>query len=257
LNELNIIYTYDVENRLIEKLSKEWSQANWVDDLRIIYYYDSIGNQIEEFIEYWNGNMWINSYKINFNYDLHNNLIEELGENWENENWVFDRKTLRSYDILDRVIEIQTYNWQQNQWIGEYKNSRAYDLQGNLYQTLFQLFDETIGWYNFYLTYYYYELVVGVDSNYDILPEDKHLAQNYPNPFNPSTSIQYTVSRQQFVVLKVYDVLGNEIATLVNQEKSAGTYEIKFDASILTSGVYFYTLEAGSFIETKKMIFLR
>ena len=91
----------------------------------------------------------------------------------------------------------------------------------------------------------------------NVAPGDFELKQNYPNPFNPSTSIQYAVGRQQFIVLKVYDVLGDEIATLVNEEKSAGTYEIKFDASVLTSGVYFYSLEAGSFIETKKMIFLR
>ncbi|MCH9029653.1 MAG: T9SS type A sorting domain-containing protein, partial [Bacteroidetes bacterium] len=68
---------------------------------------------------------------------------------------------------------------------------------------------------------------------------------------------QYAINSQQFVVLKVYDVLGNEIATLVNEEKAAGTYEIMFDAQVLPSGVYFYKLEAGSFIETKKMIFLR
>lgn len=83
------------------------------------------------------------------------------------------------------------------------------------------------------------------------------LEQNYPNPFNPSTTIQYSVVSQQFVVLKIYDVLGNEIITLVNEEKPAGIYEIMFNAQVLTSGVYFYTLEVGNFIQTKKMILLR
>jgi hypothetical protein len=101
---------------------------------------------------------------------------------------------------------------------------------------------------------YEYSDVVLVEN---ITPGNFELKQNYPNPFNPSTIIQYVVGNQQFVVLKVYDVLGEEIATLVNEEKSAGTYEIKFDAQLLTSGFYFYTLEAGSFIKTKKMIFLR
>ena len=101
---------------------------------------------------------------------------------------------------------------------------------------------------------YDYSDVVFVEN---ISPGDFELKQNYPNPFNPSTSIQYAVGRQQFVVLKVYDVLGEEIATLVNEEKPAGTYEIMFDAQVLTSGIYFYTLDAGSFIETKKMILLR
>ncbi|MCH8034249.1 MAG: T9SS type A sorting domain-containing protein [Bacteroidetes bacterium] len=206
--------------------------------------------------------MWINGYKITFKYDLNNNLIEELGENWGNENWVNDGKTLRSYDILDRVIEIQTYIWQQNQWIGEYKHSWAYDLQGNLFQELFQLFDETFGWYNYYLTYFYYELVVGIDSKYAILPEDIHLAQNYPNPFNPSTKIKFTIPHVETgyastVLLKVYDVLGNEIATLINEEKAAGTYEVEFDGTGLPSGIYFYRLQAGSFVETKKMVLIK
>ena len=83
------------------------------------------------------------------------------------------------------------------------------------------------------------------------------LEQNYPNPFNPSTTIQYTVGSKQFVELKVYDVLVEEITTLVNEEKSEGTYEINFSASVLTSGVYFYKIKAGSYIQTKKMILLR
>lgn len=91
----------------------------------------------------------------------------------------------------------------------------------------------------------------------NISPGDFELKQNYPNPFNPSTNIRYAVGSRQFVVLKVYDVLGGEIATLINEEKSAGTYNVRFDASLLKSGVYFYTLKAGNFIETKKMIFLR
>jgi hypothetical protein len=91
----------------------------------------------------------------------------------------------------------------------------------------------------------------------NIAPVDFELKQNYPNPFNPSTNIQYTVASEQFVVLKVYDILGEEIVTLVNEEKSSGTYEIMFDAQLLTTGVYFYTLEAGSFIETKKMNLIR
>ena len=83
------------------------------------------------------------------------------------------------------------------------------------------------------------------------------LEQNFPNPFNPSTSIKYIIDSRQFVNLKVYDLLGREVATLVNEENPAGNYEVNFDASRLSSGVYFYKLKAGSFVETKKMILLR
>jgi photosystem II stability/assembly factor-like uncharacterized protein len=83
------------------------------------------------------------------------------------------------------------------------------------------------------------------------------LAQNYPNPFNPVTSIQYSVSSRQFVTLKVYDALGNEIMTLVNEEKPVGNYEVEFNGTGFSSGVYFYKLSAGSFVETKKMIHMK
>ena len=84
-----------------------------------------------------------------------------------------------------------------------------------------------------------------------------YLNQNYPNPFNPATTINFRIPELSFVTLKVYDVLGGKIATIVNEEKLAGNYEVKFDASILPSGVYFYQLQAGGFVETKKMVLMK
>jgi len=86
------------------------------------------------------------------------------------------------------------------------------------------------------------------------------LYQNYPNPFNPSTKIKFTTSDFGFATLKVYDVLGNEIATLVNEELPAGEYEAKFTVtqnSILSSGIYFYQLKTDSYIKTRKMVLLK
>ncbi len=88
-------------------------------------------------------------------------------------------------------------------------------------------------------------------------PKSFKLLQNYPNPFNPSTAIKYSFPKISFVQIKVFDVLGNEIETLVNEEKPAGTYELNWNASNLPSGVYFYQLKAGSFFETKKMILMK
>ena len=90
-----------------------------------------------------------------------------------------------------------------------------------------------------------------------MLPFSFQLFQNYPNPFNPSTRIQYAIGSKQFVSIKVYDILGSEIATLVNEELLTGEYEIEFDATGLTSGIYFYQIKTGNFINTKKMILLR
>ncbi|MBK9097035.1 MAG: VCBS repeat-containing protein [bacterium] len=91
-------------------------------------------------------------------------------------------------------------------------------------------------------------------KNEDYIPDEIVLYQNYPNPFNPETSLQYAVGSRQYVTLKVYDILGNEIATLVNEEKAPGTYEMNFNGGGLSSGMYFYTLRTGAFSETKKMI---
>lgn len=91
----------------------------------------------------------------------------------------------------------------------------------------------------------------------ELVPAKYELEQNYPNPFNPATTIKYSIAKQSNVTLKVYDMLGSEIATLVNEEKPAGVYEINFNASNLASGIYFYKIQAGSFIETKKMLMLK
>ena len=90
-----------------------------------------------------------------------------------------------------------------------------------------------------------------------IIPSTFKLYQNYPNPFNPITKIRYRIPETGFVTLKVYDILGRDVATLVNGYKPAGNYELEFDASSLSSGVYFYRLTAGTFTTTKQMILLR
>jgi predicted GH43/DUF377 family glycosyl hydrolase len=98
--------------------------------------------------------------------------------------------------------------------------------------------------------------IVGVEDE-ELFPTEYALEQNYPNPFNPSTTIKYSIPTQSKVVLKVYDILGNEIATIMDEEKSVGTYELTWSAANLSSGIYFYQLNSGNFIETKKMILLK
>ncbi len=88
-------------------------------------------------------------------------------------------------------------------------------------------------------------------------PLSFELEQNYPNPFNPSTKINFRITKRSNVSLKVFNLLGSEIAKLVKGEIEAGEYEISFDASVLPSGVYFYKLQTGDFVETKKMMLLK
>lgn len=88
-------------------------------------------------------------------------------------------------------------------------------------------------------------------------PDDFSMEQNYPNPFNPTTKIKYQIANAGFVNLRIYDVLGNEVETLINREIQAGSYELEFNASKLPSGIYYYTLNAGEFSQTRKMILLK
>lgn len=99
--------------------------------------------------------------------------------------------------------------------------------------------------------------VTGVQNVQSSTPQNYSLSQNYPNPFNPTTTIEYSIPKTSFVTLKVYDVLGREVAVLVNQEKNPGLYKITFDGGSLSSGVYFYRIKTGEFISSKKLLFLK
>ena len=101
-------------------------------------------------------------------------------------------------------------------------------------------------------------LIIVTDVEYEpLLVGDFYLYQNYPNPFNPSTNIRFKIVELGFVNLKVFDILGSEISTLVNEEKQAGEYEVEFNAISLPSGIYFYQLQTPNFIQSKKMILLK
>ena len=100
-------------------------------------------------------------------------------------------------------------------------------------------------------------IVTAVDAETDVLPSEFSLGQNYPNPFNPSTNIGFTIADFGLVRIVVYDLLGREVAVLVNERKAPGTYSIRFDASGLSSGIYLYRLTGGRFVQTRKMVVIK
>ena len=154
---------------------------------------------------------------------------DERSEEWENIGFVNGKGTtteLQTYSFVDKKLETGKY----------YYRLKQIDFDGT----------------------FEYSNTIEVEIN---SPTKFSLEQNYPNPFNPSTNIQYAIASRQFVTLKVYDVLGKEVATLVNEEKVAGNYEVEFNSELSiknpASGVYFYQLKAGDFIETKKTILMK
>jgi photosystem II stability/assembly factor-like uncharacterized protein len=102
-----------------------------------------------------------------------------------------------------------------------------------------------------------YEIPTGGIDEESLTSKEFTLSQNYPNPFNPTTRIKFSLPQVSNVELKVFNILGNEVTTLINEEKPAGSYEVEFDASLLPSGVYFYQLKAENYITTKKMILMK
>ena len=100
-------------------------------------------------------------------------------------------------------------------------------------------------------------LTTGIVNNLESIPQTYSLMQNYPNPFNPVTTINFSIPQHGFVTLKIYDVLGKEVMTVVNEQKVRGNYEVEFNAGNLASGAYFYRIESGEFRDVKRMILLK
>ncbi|NWF51282.1 MAG: SBBP repeat-containing protein [Ignavibacteriaceae bacterium] len=147
---------------------------------------------------------------------------------------------------------IQRYNGQGSK--NDYATGIAVDNSGGVYVTGYSV--GTNNYHNF-ITIKYQQNTTDIISEKELQPKDFALIQNYPNPFNPSTKISWQSPVGSHQTLKVYDVLGNEVATLVDEYKTAGSYEVDFDAAGLSSGVYFYRLQSGSFVESRKMILIK
>jgi hypothetical protein len=98
---------------------------------------------------------------------------------------------------------------------------------------------------------------MGIQQTGNEIPEKFSLGQNYPNPFNPETNIKFDIPKQSYVELKIYNSLGALVETLINDELNAGSYKADWNASNYSSGVYFYTLSAGDFKDTKKMLLIK
>ncbi len=158
----------------------------------------------------------------------------------------FDYATVK-YDSSGNQLWAKRYDYSGQ--YGDYPTAVAVDNNGSIYVTGQSNRD--------WLTIKYSELT-GISSTVGEVPSGYYLSQNYPNPFNPKTVISYQVSVSSDMKLNVYDVLGNEVSTLVNQKQNAGSYQVEFDGSNFSSGIYFYRLEVdGNIVDTKRMILLK
>jgi len=149
---------------------------------------------------------------------------------------------VKIFDILDPLIpqEINTYNL-------EFSVADIDVNHGEIYVSAL----------DYGMMILHNEITTSVNDEIETLPNEFVLIQNYPNPFNPSTNISYSIPSNGFVTIKIYDILGSEIALLVNKEQSAGFYNVEFNANNFPSGIYIYTLQFGNNMQSKKMILLK
>jgi hypothetical protein len=139
--------------------------------------------------------------------------------------------------------------------ISQASGSCAVKVDTNLFSGVFHFkFDIQCGGWPYWQDEF--DIPVGVEEEL-LQPLTYRLEQNYPNPFNPTTTIQYLIKERTPVELLVYDILGREVEVLVNEEQVAGYYKVNFNTGNLASGIYFYRLHAGSFVETKKMLLIK
>ncbi|MDQ7815536.1 MAG: T9SS type A sorting domain-containing protein [Melioribacteraceae bacterium] len=162
------------------------------------------------------------------------------------------------YKLYYSTSPVEDYNYQNSVIIGNYTNYILNNLEPSTkyYFTITCFNQNNIESWFAEETNFTTNAITNI-TEIENKPVDYNLFQNYPNPFNPYTKIQFSIPSTQFVAIIVFDLLGREIKTLVNEEKSVGNYELMFDGSNLTSGVYFYRLHANNFSETKKLILIK
>jgi hypothetical protein len=272
-NSSRTTYTYDKAGNEITSLTKLWENNQWTNSGRVYSYYSPENRRDSILFQIWDGIDWQNYSRSSFYYDSSTTFLElVIGQLWTGNQFLDYLKLTVINDELGNQVQQLEQIWNGSTWVNDVKKDYTY-IWNYFKSCNAELWNGTnwepgdtpilvnnpdgfkIAIVSQSINIYY--IIVNVESNNSNTPNDFSLSQNYPNPFNPSTCIQYAISSRQYVTLKVYDVLGNEVTTLVNEYRDAGTYETEFNAGKLSSGVYYYQLRAGSFVETKKMIYLK
>jgi len=243
---------YQEDGSLIEiKTHIVWSNNQWENSWRNIYSYDAENKLIEELDQGWQNNMWNDVFRGYYYYDVNNNLIEFLVQSSVGINFL---RYLYSYDVNNNRIERIRQMWDVNVWENGGRVLYAYNADNDLTEEIIQEWGGS-EWIN--IDKYTYSYLITEAKNIEEFPHSYNLSNNFPNPFNPTTKIRYAVPVRSKVLLTVYTLQGKVVSKLVDEEKSPGSYEIKFDASSLPSGIYFYRIQAGDFVDTKKMILMK
>ena len=275
--------SYDENGNVIEVLSQDLVNGNWLNKSRIHFTYSGNQNLTDKLVLKWNEDSWRNHERFIYNYNENNELISDTTKSWgfidENQimyGWLDSLASFYSHDVYEgntvygekiylmkkkntilyqdttRHQSNEDYIWDENWNLVEYrKEGWAYD------------YDWTDDWLNLEKSLWVWEeFQLDIDGIKQSTPSTIILNQCYPNPFNPSTTISYDLPEQAQVTLGIYDILGKQIKTLVNQSQYAGKRIAVWDSTddlgrTVSAGVYLYRIQAGEFTQTRKMLLLK
>ncbi len=267
-------YTYDTQGNQMSDLYEFWNNNIWVIDSRKTYNYDVKGNQLSILFELWSGSSWVNNSRKSYTYDANNKILSYLLEDWSftrwlnaffwkysyndqgkpasilQQNWSVDNSEWRNlgrkiynYELNGNYLSVLSEGWVNNQWAPTDGEFIMHDLAGNIF---------SCNGYQINFTHKFIPTNVIKEENK--LVSMFSLSQNYPNPFNPTTIIDYGIQKESRIKIIVTDILGRVIKTLVDENKTVGSYKVLFNAQGLSSGIYFYHLQTNEFSLSKKLI---
>jgi hypothetical protein len=257
-----ILMTYDSQNREIEGLTKNWSETDGAfvnSDMTLTEYHKDLkisrseSKDWDETTQDWSAE----NFQLTVNqFDNNDNMIESVytySMGFSGFSFELKDSTIFEYDGNNFLIVETNYNWQDPIGYLEFsKVEYSNDANGNILEDISYTYSGG-NWVQYQKNIYTYRGTVDVESGLQIQAKFV-LEQNYPNPFNPTTTIKYSINKTGNVELKVYDLLGNVITTLVDEIQNQGIHNVTFNASDLASGIYVYALKQDKQIITRKCL---
>ena len=226
-------------------LNEKWNDSSWEYYSMQTAKFDDKQRILLVLSQYWNGNSWDDYAKMDYSYSNNNEETSVL-QVFQNNEWINYESFYYKRDSAGWFLNGKHKMWVDNKmWIESNGPISVINPDG---LEIHYLSKEITA---------YYTNPLAVKNEKPVYINSFELLQNYPNPFNPSTNISYQINEKGFVTLKVYDIIGKEVAALVNETKTPGKYSVSFNASNLPSGVYVYSLRVNSFVKNNKMTLMK
>ena len=292
INRYSTNFSYNDGGLLMSKVEQKWRQDVWRNkkETALIYEGDLC---VTKTISKWRDSTWVDRVLKELFYNDNGDRDEKITYKWRDSTWTPRHRVIYSYNDNAALSEKLVYKWTDSTWVDKARASVGYDDNQNPAQVLLEKKDSTDAWVNVSLRENTYSdnglLTETVRSkwrdenwlprkryeyNYSTdrevlsagapaaLPKKIVLSQAYPNPFNPATTISYRLLEANHVRVDIYDMIGNKVRTLVSQTQNAGTKSYQWNATndlgqSVSAGMYIYTIQAGDFIQSKKMVLLK